>query len=492
MQLNELNFRDTYPKQFQEFINDYKKYKNNDLYYVQFSNHATNTIDKRMYDNPDHSDPMGVYGYPIKYVINYPADIWYGKKAKYLRVLKLKSWSGVLELQNMSLRDMERMTFDMGISDALRSSKFDIETHLNKIKRKLGYKGNKALHKAFMSLVQCVLDGEGMPTDRTISAKEQNTRFRKTGYTVLLDNARNPNTAMINDREPNQIIFLTRDTFDIEVVYQLREKEENNIITGSNDVERLSRKIAGMFFKDIGDSLKDIMGKGRFWSKQGIEMIVSHDDKLMLRMDKMHGTGYSKPHKEHKLHDDAIFSVSIDTKYGTINHTQDSKQTIDSFVHDIVLIYQSMAKNNSIDKDWLPKSKQGVIDKQNREQQDKLTADMAAEEKRYEKTYIESRESMIRITEQLGIDFNIPSREELNTETLRHIINMLDAGRTIDLIKKVVDTHKHKYIDNYTKNIISHILDTIVEISSSGLEFADHIYNKENGRVMLSIVNIVG
>ena len=50
--------------------------------------------------------------------------------------MKLKSWSGVLELQNMSLRDMERMTFDMGISDALRSSKFDIETHLNKIKKK--------------------------------------------------------------------------------------------------------------------------------------------------------------------------------------------------------------------------------------------------------------------------------------------------------------------------------------------------------------------
>ena len=90
MQLNELNFRDTYPKQFQEFINDYKKYKNNDLYYVQFANHATNTIDKRMYDNPDHSDPMGVYGYPIKYVINYPAGYMVWKKGKVSKGFEIK------------------------------------------------------------------------------------------------------------------------------------------------------------------------------------------------------------------------------------------------------------------------------------------------------------------------------------------------------------------------------------------------------------------
>ena len=489
MRLDELNFRDTYPKQFQEFMNDYKKYKNSDLYYVQFSDHATNIIDKRMYDAPDHTDPMGIYGYPLKYVIEHPADIWYGKKAKYLRVLKLKNLSTALDLQSLTLSNMNTMLYDMRINTALKSSGYDIKEHLGKIKKKFNYKGSKALHKAFMSLVQCVLDDDGMPTSSMISAKDQNVRFRLAGYNVLIDNARNPNTAMINDREPSQVIILTRDIFNIDTVYQLRSNGHSNLITGENDDELLSRKIAGMIFRDIGDSLKDSMGKGRFWSKGGIELLVAYDNKLEIRMDKMQGTGYSKPHKEHKLHDDAIFSVSMDTKYGILKNIQDSNQTIDSFIADIVKLYKQMEKNNTIDREWNAKSKQEIITKQEKEDQERLVAKQLAEESRYIVGYTEGRESMIRISKQLGIDFNIPSSNNLDNGAIRYIMKLLDAGRRVEWVKQNINNIKK--MDDDTKDIIHTIIDTSIEISKSDLKFVSSLYNKTTGVINFGIINII-
>ena len=248
-------------------------------------------------------------------------------------------------------------------------------------------------------------------------------------------------------------------------------------------------KIAGMIFRDIGDSLKDSMGKGRFWSKGGIELLVAYDNKLEIRMDKMQGTGYSKPHKEHKLHDDAIFSVSMDTKYGILKNIQDSNQTIDSFIADIVKLYKQMEKNNTIDREWNAKSKQEIITKQEKEDQERLVAKQLAEESRYIVGYTEGRESMIRISKQLGIDFNIPSSNNLDNGAIRYIMKLLDAGRRVEWVKQNINNIKK--MDDDTKDIIHTIIDTSIEISKSDLKFVSSLYNKTTGVINFGIINII-
>ena len=100
--LNEVHYSDVYnTKGWVQFFDKYgtsekiKKlgYNIKDLY-VNFNNHASDKIDKRIrydkeddYTNDTHSDPSGVYGYPLSYVIEYPMSLRYGTNFKYLRVL---------------------------------------------------------------------------------------------------------------------------------------------------------------------------------------------------------------------------------------------------------------------------------------------------------------------------------------------------------------------------------------------------------------------
>jgi hypothetical protein len=100
--LNEVHYSDVYnTKGWVQFFDKYgtsekiKKlgYNIKDLY-VNFNNHASDKIDKRIrydkeddYTNDTHSDPSGVYGYPLSYVIEYPMSLRHGTNFKYLRVL---------------------------------------------------------------------------------------------------------------------------------------------------------------------------------------------------------------------------------------------------------------------------------------------------------------------------------------------------------------------------------------------------------------------
>jgi hypothetical protein len=100
--LKEIHYSDVYnTKGWQQFFDKYgtaekvKKlgYNIKDLY-VNLNNHASDKIDKRIrydkeddYTNDSHSDPAGVYGYPLSYIIEYPMSLRYGTNFKYLRVL---------------------------------------------------------------------------------------------------------------------------------------------------------------------------------------------------------------------------------------------------------------------------------------------------------------------------------------------------------------------------------------------------------------------
>jgi hypothetical protein len=104
LRMFEIHYKDKYNDEYEKFRKEWSKYKNRHGYYVQFTNYKNDMLDKTSYASTDHTDPKGNYAYPLKYVLDYPMDIWYGANAKYLRVLKDKS-KNILYLNDIKTKD---------------------------------------------------------------------------------------------------------------------------------------------------------------------------------------------------------------------------------------------------------------------------------------------------------------------------------------------------------------------------------------------------
>lgn len=322
----ELNFEDSYGPAFAEFHKKYKgrKFKSDGDYYVQFTSFASNDkLDKAAYDSPDHSDPVGVYGYPLKYVIDHPSDIWYGRSAAKLRVLKRNAnKSSILHLQDMDEYEMKEVVRKSG-----SYPNEDIGWMMKEIRKNKGYKGPKAMHKAFMTMMQMNVkydeDGD-LEYGDVRSGKEQTDMFMKAGYNTIVDNARNHNTAIINDREPNQVIFLHRSTFDVIENFDLGKTTDSGglVIKKTENDDNLQKKIAALTFQAIGDKVKS--GKFSdggfdeeytFWSHTGRAVSIKFRKDDSWRDDPKIKIG-QKPHKLYKKFDGYSISVWLKTEYG--------------------------------------------------------------------------------------------------------------------------------------------------------------------------------
>lgn len=309
--LTEAKYTDLYPKTFAEFRRKYLKLKNDSSLYVHFSNYKADAIDRTFHDKPDHADPVGLYAYPLKYVIDHPADIWYGRGAKYLHVVRMHPAAKTLYLQHMTQSTMERIIFSMGISRAS-----DIEPTLRGIKRKRRLTGAKAVHQAFMTFVQCNLS-DSYECESTRSGKEQSDLFLKAGYTALVDDARSIATAIINDREPNQVCFLRRDAYDPVEMFRLRadDKAAKFLVHGNPDRDPdYLRKIAALCFTAIGDRLADVSKDDprMFFSKKKRRIhvdIETHIDRTDLKIGQ-------KRHKAHKLSDGTRGNITLYSEKG--------------------------------------------------------------------------------------------------------------------------------------------------------------------------------
>lgn len=374
--INEISWTDLYPKDFLKFRKDYTKKKDDYRIYVNFSNFNDNTIDKNPYDNPNHTDPVGIYGYPLKYVIDYPADIWYGRNAKYLRILQDTS-KNPLYITEMTDRQIEIILNDMGF----RAS--EIEDLLKKAKKYFGYTGSTAMRKAFMSVVQIEnvneLSGKRpfFSSDEKVklkvrSGKEQTALFLKAGFDCIIDSAKNQKSAVINPREPQQTIFLTRDSFKIIDIYELRSGKEDYMagVMSSNDEERLSRKLASMILDRIdGDKLlsqealrANQGGFSVYWTNKGrrISIRFEVDDKFYQNR----GWG-EKIHKENKWSDHHKVKVMIYAEKKFLSRTYATDTTFEAIARDIGSEWDSNPDN----PDFVPENQESYF---NKEEQDRI------------------------------------------------------------------------------------------------------------------------
>ncbi len=292
--------------------------------------------DPTIYKKPDHSDPIGAYVYPLEYVINHPYDIQYGHNMEFLRVLKLRDNTKVLDLQNVKGNQLSQFAKAMGWGD------FSGESILNAVApHSRGRKGNQMAH-ALWFLIQheghlykteaqppmktsdgVLLSDEETPggevkwwggkgdhpkdnnlyttaSGDTIGQKEQTARIKKFGYDVLKDIDETGTKAVIYHGEPEQALIISRNAFDVVDTYDLRVNKKTSYgamsykgIARSVGKERkkFPREVAEKIAKMIGDKIEDTMKMGDVnyneleGSLSDAVKYLNGDDPLTLAMD---------------------------------------------------------------------------------------------------------------------------------------------------------------------------------------------------------------
>lgn len=339
MRLSAVHYKDIYPKSFQAFRAKYLKLLKQPgsyHYYVQFTNFQTDVLERKPYETPDHHDPAAIYAYPLAYVLKHPADIWYGNKAKFLRVLKQRKSTRTLSLQSLNWSEARNILFKMGLPDDALDKATLLWPH------RIG-KGQGSIGRAFFQAVQMDTSNiEKVPrrlqqrdevakTARIRSAKEQTALFRKAGYDAIEDTARNQKTAVINPREPEQIALFHRQAFDVVEVIPLNLKVTTTGVGTSQDMANLAPKLAAKVAEAINDKLLD-REHLTFWTKAGREIIISFDRPQSYYEGKKLG---EKKHKEAKLSDPHYTTVTLNSERGTIIAGRSSTETFDEIAGDL-------------------------------------------------------------------------------------------------------------------------------------------------------------
>jgi len=325
--LQEVHWKELWPKGFQKLMSDWKGKHPYGLY-VQFTNVPTgDTTHKTSNPKPDHADPVGTYAYPLEYVLEHPADIWYGHGTRYARVLRDKS-SATVRLDAMRWHDTESYVRKAGLGDQ-RTIK-----NAKRIYKKRAT-GSTAPGKIFMSIFQMNLnveptrDGWGVMRYPVRSGAEQTALLRKAGIDALLDKASRHSQASINDREPWQICWLTPRAFEVVTTYRLSDPRGNHTdTTAGHRVEKLQRKIAAQLAAVMGDTLTgerettNLGGWSHWWTKQKRQInTFDEDESLNARFN----ADVSKPHRMNAKHDPHSLALVVKSERGEWKDWVDAK-----------------------------------------------------------------------------------------------------------------------------------------------------------------------
>jgi len=371
--LNEIHYRETLGKGFESFLKKYsalvrKKEISQYSTFVSFTDYRSTDMDKTAAMKVDHMDMSGIYCYFLPYVLKYPADIWYASNAKYIQVIQ-GTWKKALYLKdNNDWSSLTNILYKMGFSDS--------STLLQKAKKVYKHTGKKAPIMSFMSVVQADLSAtptieQSWGVKKEVypmrSAVEQTKLFLKAGYDAIIDEG----TGAINEREPEQIIFLTRQSFKvIEVIpINLGKKEGAGISANRSGAteEHIYRKFAAAIAAKMQDKLTDkalttnMGGWNVFFTVKGrrIELALSRPNSYFNRP-----LG-DKPHKYDKKGTREKMGVRVYGEFGKIEFGDtDEMATAET----CAAYFEELLKNQTNkDTNWAPQNQAGFLKQQKRE-----------------------------------------------------------------------------------------------------------------------------
>ena len=173
--------------------------------------------DAMIFAKPAHDDPTGVYTYPLEYVINHFSSIPYGMSMPYLRVIRLRPGAKVLDLQSLTKDSAIKLLEKMGVFEETPRPGFIEKIWKQWTDIVTQRMAPATAPKVFFQIAQNL---DTSPVGGVLSNNKQAARFLKAGITAIQDTAPNKAAAVIHSNEPEQVIFLRRDAFDVVDVFQ--------------------------------------------------------------------------------------------------------------------------------------------------------------------------------------------------------------------------------------------------------------------------------
>ena len=460
--LSEIHYKDLYGEQFEVFRKKYSKLlrtnpANARKLFVNFTSHSVDEYSS-FNPNPSHNDPVGLYAYPLDYVLKHPGDIWYGSKARYLRVV-----------ENIVDAEHELTLTYMGDYKAIELLKkvfgTEVYTHTKLAKRlypdrlgkpnSTGYGG-----RLFLQCVQIDLsnDDQGDKTNeeyknelRIRSGKEQRDLLLKMGIYVLHDNARKRSDAVINDREPEQTIFLVRNSFKVVESFVMHQKEtpvgERNAekTTSSPEIEKEGVKLAVKIFAKFGHEIKKFVRQREsglhydlFFSTGGFKLAIEFS---FPSSDIDWSKFGQKKHRQQKLSNRYYPTCTLFTDHGEITTEGKMETTFDEIADAMYTDYQ----NADIVPNWTPYTPEREYSERKAEK-DKRDKEYSAKERAKNLGWMsevknEINEIITIIQKKYGKSFQNPFNglnEEQAIDLYQGIVNIIDSSLFQNEIKNTV------------------------------------------------------
>jgi hypothetical protein len=446
--IQEVHYTDVYPKTFQEFYNKWKKFKNNPDLFVRFDNgNTTDVLSKDASKNPNHSDPIGTYAYPLKYVIDYPGDIWYGHNSMFLKVIKDKTKKGYVRLDAISYSDARNYLRKVGLDGS-----YDLAEKFYPDRAK----GVTAPSKLFMSALQMNFSGATLPKDRkkvpnpvspsTKSSEEQTALLLKMGIRTLEDRANRLSQASINEREPEQIVWLRPIDFEILETYRLSDRIPNRSSV-TFPTEKISKKIAAEIAEIMSDRIVDSSSDKEFWTRNERKIIIEpYDVSLKYRMDNMKMG--QKPHKFFKKNNQYAFKITVHSERGSFNEFIGADEKIQTGLNDFMVSWNN---RESTDNGKRYSKKQEEEDKK-REKDERIRQENEKKLKEYVHNFdYYFADKFNKIADALGfnkIPNNLSPEEKAKTY---HAMQLQLFGMSEEIRNRFYKNINEEILENYEK-----------------------------------------
>jgi hypothetical protein len=320
--------------------------------------------------------------------------------------------------------------------------------HMNKVR------GSNKWAKICFQCIQ-VDYSKDEPIVRT--GEEQTNLLIKGGYDAVLDESRSINTAVINDREPNQIIFLKRSAFKVVEVFNLRGGDDKFIVT-SDPTDNLSRKWSALLLNVIGDKIKEVGVKdwngSRFNTVKGREILID-----FYHTDDSYRDGLKigqKAHKKHKLYDDYSAKVNIKTEYGNLMVRLHEDENFEDIKNKLKEEWSRISSGEIIE-DWKPISNASIEADEKKEREDRWAKEKTEKLTNNKARYSKWIENMMYLAEL----FNIPFKDLGQEKMLKYLeeeesvynrlpwtLSMNDANERIDELIGTYSDIKNEFPDD--------------------------------------------